>query len=149
MQRSILEKPAHLDVAEYDVIREHPYYTRLILMNVDGFEDIANWAGYHHEKLNGTGYPFRFGADVLDIGARIMAIADIFSAITEDRPYRDGMKREEAMAVLREQVEKGGLDGGLVELLSAHYEEIDRARDEASHTVGKRYFASRGLTAVE
>ena len=54
---------------------------------------------------------------MLDTGARIMAIADIFSAITEDRPYRDGMKREAAMTVLREQVEKGGLDGDLVELL--------------------------------
>ena len=146
VQRSILEKPAHLDVEEYDVIREHPYYTRLILMNVDGFEDIANWAGYHHEKLNGSGYPFHFAADALDTGARILAIADIFSAITEDRPYRDGMKREAAMAVLRKQVDTGGLDDGLVELLADHYEEIDHARDEASHTVGKRYFASRGLT---
>lgn len=144
--RGILEKPARLDVAEYDVIREHPYYTKLILMNVNGFEDISNWAGYHHEKLDGSGYPFHFGANMLDTGARIMAIADIFSAITEDRPYRDGMKREAAMAVLREQVERGGLDGDLVELLHTHYEEIDRARDEASHTVGKRYFASRGLT---
>ena len=118
--RAILEKPGKLDEEEFNVVKEHTYYTRLILMDVEGFGKIADWAGFHHEKLNGRGYPFHFDAPMLDQGARIMAVADIFSAITEERPYRKGMDKENALKVLHENVESGGISGELVELLEAH-----------------------------
>jgi len=140
--RSILEKPGKLTEEEFNIIKEHPYYTRLNTMNVEGFEKIADWAGFHHEKLNGKGYPFHIGAADLDTGARIMAVADIFSAITEVRPYRAGMDRAQAFGVLRENVQSGGIDGDLVALLDEHYEEIDRAREEAARREGARYYAS-------
>ena len=140
--RAILEKPGKLDEEEFNVIKEHTYYTRLILMGVDGFEKIADWAGFHHEKLNGKGYPFHFDAPMLDMGSRIMAVADIFSAITEERPYRKGMDKAAALKVLHENVESGGISGEIVELLEAHYEEVDVARDARSREAGKRYFAS-------
>ena len=98
--KAILEKPGRLTDEERNIIKEHPYNTRLVLMPIQGFGKIADWAGYHHEKLNGNGYPFHFGADVLDTGSRILAVADIFSAITERRPYRDSMPKEKAMSVL-------------------------------------------------
>lgn len=140
--RAILEKNGKLDDEEFSIIREHPYYTRLILMDIDGFEDIANWAGFHHEKLNGKGYPFHFGRDLLDLGSRIMAVADIFSAITEDRPYRKGMPKEKVVEVLRENVEREAIDGDLAELLIAHYDEVDAARAAQSHEAGRRYYDS-------
>ena len=56
--KSILEKPGKLNEEEFNIIKEHPYYTRLILMGIEGFEEIADWASLHHEKLNGNGYPF-------------------------------------------------------------------------------------------
>lgn len=140
--RSILEKNGKLTDEEFSIIREHPYYTRMILMDIDGFEDIANWAGFHHEKLNGRGYPFHFDRDGLDLGSRIMAVADIFSAITEDRPYRKGMPREQVIQVLRENVEREAIDGALVELLIAHYDEVDAAREKQSHEAGSRYYDS-------
>ena len=142
---SILEKPGKLDDEEFNIIKEHPYYTRWILKDVEGFEKIADWAGFHHEKLNGRGYPFHFGAEWLDQGARIMAVADIFSAITEVRPYRDGMKREQAIQVLRDNVENGSVDGDLVALLEQHYEEIDSERERESREAGQRYFKSLAL----
>lgn len=145
--REILEKPGKLDDEEFNIIKEHTYYTRLILMDVEGFEQIANWAGYHHEKLNGRGYPFHFDASVLDMGARIMAVADIFSAITEERPYRKGMDKETALKVLHENVENGSISGEIVALLEAHYEEVDAVRDARSREAGKRYFASLGREA--
>ncbi len=111
-------------------------------MDVDGFERIADWAGFHHEKLNGNGYPFHFGAEQLDLGARIMAVADIFSAITEVRPYRAGMTREQAMAVLKGNVDAGAICGRVVELLEAHYDKIDGAREKESRISGQRYFES-------
>lgn len=140
--RAILEKNGKLDDEEFSIIREHPYYTRLILMDIDGFEDIANWAGFHHEKLNGKGYPFHFGREYLDLGARIMAVADIFSAITEDRPYRKGMPREKVIAVLQENAEREAIDSELVQLLIAHYDEVDAARAAQSREAGRRYYDS-------
>ena len=140
--RSILEKNGKLDDAEFSVIREHSYYTRLVLMDIDGFEEIANWAGFHHEKHNGRGYPFHIDRNELDLGSRIMAVADIFSAITEDRPYRKGMPREQVIRVLRENVEREAIDGELVELLIAHFDEVDAERAKNSHEAGKRYYDS-------
>jgi len=140
--RAILEKPGKLTDEEFSVIREHTYFTRLILMEIDGFEDMADWAGFHHEKLNGRGYPFHFDREQLDQGARIMAVADIFSAITEDRPYRAGMPREQVIKVLRENVEREAIDGELTELLIAHFDEVDAARSALSHEAGSRYYSS-------
>lgn len=140
--RAILEKPGKLTEEEFNVIKEHPYYTRLNTMNVEGFEQISRWAAFHHEKLNGRGYPFHLDAAALDTGSRIMAVADIFSAITEVRPYRKGMEREQALGVLRENVRSGGIDAELVALLAERYEEIDRLREAAARREGNRYYAS-------
>jgi len=140
--RSILEKPGRLTDEEFNVIKEHPYYTSLVLMNVEGFDDIRDWAMKHHEKLNGRGYPFHYPASELNTGDRILAVADIFSAITEERPYRSGMSREQAAKVLQENVHNGEICGDVVTLLLDNYECIDSARDLASRKAGKRYFES-------
>lgn len=144
--RAILEKPEKLTDEEFNVIKEHPYYTRLLLLRVDGFSEIADWAGFHHEKLNGQGYPFHYNESQLDLGSRIMAVADIFSAITEERPYRKGMSKEQALDVLHGNVERGAICGEIVDLLAEHYEEVDAARDAMSHAAGKRYFESMKYT---
>ena len=147
--RAILEKPGKLTDEEFDRVKEHPYYTRLILLDVKGFDKIADWAGFHHEKLDGSGYPYHIGADELDLGARIVAVADIFSAITEVRPYRTGMKKEQAMKVLNGDASAGKLCSGVVDVLNENYEEIDRAREEAARTEGARYYASIGMGKAE
>lgn len=139
---AILEKPGKLDEAEFNIMREHTYYTRMILSSVDGFEKIADWAAFHHEKLNGKGYPFHLTGEQLDVGSRIMAVADIFSAITEVRPYRAGMSREKALAVLKENVDRGEICGSVVKLLEEHFDEVDEVRERESREVGKRYFQS-------
>ena len=113
-------------------------------MDIEGFDQITDWAGFHHEKLNGRGYPFHLDRESLDQGSRIMAVADIFSAITEDRPYRAGMPREQVIQILRENVERDAIDGELVELLIAHYDEVDAARVRLSHEAGSRYYSFLG-----
>lgn len=140
--KEILEKPGKLTGEELNQIKEHAYYTGILLENVRGFDQIAMWASLHHEKLNGKGYPFGLSADDIPLGSRIMAAADIFSAITEERPYRKGMPREKAIAVLRENVEQGALAENVVEMLVQNYDRIDRERENASRAAGKRYFAS-------
>ncbi|WP_227765408.1 HD-GYP domain-containing protein [Zhaonella formicivorans] len=105
--REILEKPGKLSSEEFAIIKQHTYYTKKILLQVKGLEDIANWAGNHHEKLNGTGYPE--GLTVLSQEDQIIAFADIYTALTEDRPYRAGLSHEEAIKIIEKMVENNDL----------------------------------------
>lgn len=138
----ILEKPGKLTDEEFNRVKEHPYYTRLILLEIDGFEEISAWAGFHHEKLNGKGYPYHLSGSDLSLGSRIMAVADIFSAITEERPYRKPMSREQAMRVMWENVERGEISGEIVKLLDENFDTVNEARMIRSREAGARYFAT-------
>ena len=138
----ILEKPGRLTDGEFNVIKEHAYFSDALLSRVRGFEVIGPWAALHHEKLNGKGYPYHLKDDEIPLGAKIMAVADVFSAITEDRPYRKGMPVEKVMAILRENAGRGELSGTLVELLIGNYDRVNAAREKASHEAGRRYYRS-------
>ncbi len=142
--KEILEKPGKLTDEEYDIIKEHPYFTWKILKHIEGLDQIMEWAAFHHEKLNGRGYPFHLKGEHLHLGARILAVADIFSAITEDRPYRKGMGKEQALTILRGDAERGDISSGIVELLAENYEQVNTAREKASAAAGKRYRESMG-----
>ena len=121
---SILEKPAKLTKNEFAVIRQHTYFTHSVLRTISGFDQIAEWAAFHHEKLDASGYPFHLGADRIEIGARIMAVADIYTALAEDRPYRKGMKRKEIETILISQVKNNAIEGRIVNLLIENFAEI-------------------------
>lgn len=90
----ILTKPGVLSGNEYKIDKQHPYYSYYILQQVEGFEEIAVWAGSHHETLDGNGYPFGLVAPEINLGSRIIAVADIYCALLEDRPYRSGMTND-------------------------------------------------------
>lgn len=107
ISNNILEKDGKLDQDEFNIIKTHPYYTKLILKQVQGLEDIAEWAGNHHEKLNGKGYPEGLGRDELALEDEIIGIADIYQALIEDRPYRKGMLHKEAKEVIDNMVKHG------------------------------------------
>ena len=85
-----------------------------MLRTIEGFENITEWASYHHEKLDGSGYPFGKKAAELGIEARLMACLDIYQALTEDRPYRKGMSSEDAFVFLDKQVVLGKLDADCI-----------------------------------
>jgi HD-GYP domain-containing protein (c-di-GMP phosphodiesterase class II) len=88
---SILNKPAKLTKDEFAVMRQHTYHTFSIIHTIGGLRQIAEWAAFHHERLDGSGYPFHYESSRIGTGSRIMAVADIFTAVAEDRPYRSGM----------------------------------------------------------
>jgi putative nucleotidyltransferase with HDIG domain len=113
---SILDKPGKLNDAEWTVMREHPALTTAILRRVQPFNELAYIAGAHHEKLDGTGYPDRLVARDLSLEARILAVADIYGALIEDRPYRSGMSTEQALGII-EQSGKGKLDADCIAAL--------------------------------
>ncbi len=111
----ILDKEGKLDAKERYEINKHTYYTRWILNQIEGFEDITNYASNHHEKLNGKGYPLCLDASEIGELERVMAICDIFQALTEDRPYRKTMSLEKVWSIIDAMVDRNELDRGLVE----------------------------------
>ncbi len=107
---AILNKPYKLDSADFMEVRKHPYFTRLVLDGIPGFEEISRWAANHHEKLNGGGYPEGLKGDELDFESRLMGVVDVYHALVEDRPYRKGMSHERASKVLDHMVRNGDID---------------------------------------
>jgi HD-GYP domain-containing protein (c-di-GMP phosphodiesterase class II) len=125
---AILDKPGKLNREEFSIIRGHTYHTFRLLETIGGLEEINEWAAFHHERLDGTGYPFHHGGEQLTLGSRIMGVADTFTAVTEDRPYRKGMERGQCMGVIEKMSAEGALDGDVVSVLKRDYEEIDAIR---------------------
>ena len=83
-------------------------------IGIDDFDEIRDWAAFHHERLDGTGYPFGKSADELNECERIMACVDIYQALTESRPYKKGMTHEKAIGILEDMAQKGWLDKNIV-----------------------------------
>ena len=135
----ILDKPGKLTDSEFNIMKEHAYYTHLLLKDVKGFEQVCAWAAFHHEKLTGSGYPFHLSREDIPFGSRIMTVADIFSAITEDRPYRRGMEREKVIRILREDVARDQISQSITELLIENYALIDERRAVESAAASKKY----------
>jgi HD-GYP domain-containing protein (c-di-GMP phosphodiesterase class II) len=98
----ILDKPGKLTADEWDVIRAHPRHTFEILDRVPGFREAAFEASLHHERLDGRGYYRGVAGGDLPLGARIMAVADVFDALLADRPYRAGLPLEQVIEILRQ-----------------------------------------------
>ena len=99
--KKILDKPGPLDSDEVDIIRTHTYYTHRLLTEAGFPTRMAEWAAHHHERLDGKGYPFALKDKEIDEGARLMTIADIFAALTEDRPYRMAMSHGVAIELIQ------------------------------------------------
>lgn len=97
---SILRKPAALNEDEWNKMKLHPLHGQKILRNIPFLEGAARIVAQHHEKWDGSGYPFELRGEEIDIGARIFAVVDAFDAMTSDRVYRRGCSYENALAEL-------------------------------------------------
>jgi HD-GYP domain-containing protein (c-di-GMP phosphodiesterase class II) len=107
---TILEKPGKLTEEEFDIIKDHVRVTYDLLKDISGFERICDWASNHHEKLDGTGYPFGKKAADLDFNSRLLACIDIYQAVSEERPYHPGRDHGDTMLILYEMVSRGFVD---------------------------------------
>jgi len=135
----ILDKSASLNTDEFRIVRSHTYYTYKILENITNLETINSWAAFHHETLDGNGYPFHLNKSELTLGARIMAIADIFTAITEDRPYRKGMNKKDSLDILHNMARNNKIDPNIVDAAKENFNEISAARENAENIAAKGY----------
>ncbi len=121
----ILEKTSALTEQEMNMVRAHTYFSYHILNSISGMETIAEWSSFHHERLDGTGYPFHIKSDRINTGSRIIAVADVFTALREDRPYRKGLPRDEILSDLKERAAMNSLDKNIVKIIVENINEIE------------------------
>jgi HD-GYP domain-containing protein (c-di-GMP phosphodiesterase class II) len=104
ISNQILDKPSGLTDEEFALMKQHPAFTVRILERVHAFAGIAAIGGAHHEKLDGSGYPWGLDRKQLSQASRILVVADIYEALTAARPYREALAPEEALAIMAKDV---------------------------------------------
>jgi len=104
VSNTILDKPGKLDEAEWMEMRRHASHSRTILARIPAFAEIAAVGGAHHERLDGRGYPDGLKGEAISFETRIVTVADIFDALTADRPYRAAMPVSQALAIMERDV---------------------------------------------
>ena len=110
---AVLRKPGSLTAEEWTLMRRHPVIGAQIVAPFEFFTAGATIIRHHHERVDGTGYPDGLAGDTIPLGARIVAVADVYDALTSDRPYRAALSRDDALGMLRAQAGHG-LDAAIV-----------------------------------
>lgn len=106
VSNTILDKNGKLTDDEWRDMRAHAHLSEAILARVPAFRDMARIGGSHHERLDGKGYPRGLAGDALPLETRIVSVADVFDALTADRPYRAAMPLEKALGIMRADLDK-------------------------------------------
>jgi putative nucleotidyltransferase with HDIG domain len=124
---AVLDKPSKLSEEEFHLIKRHPGLGAKIIQPINAFKTITPMIAQHHERFDGKGYPVGLAGEEIHQGARILAVADVYDALSSDRPYRKGMVIEATLELI--QKEAGGqFDPEMVEaLLKVIAEEQQRA----------------------
>jgi putative two-component system response regulator len=123
---SILMKPGHLNAKEMEIVRQHPITGERICAPLKSLRRILPVIRHHHERMDGSGYPDGLRGEQIPVQARIVQIADIYDALTTDRPYRMALSSEEALQILDYEVMRGWLHAALVSKFST----IRRANED-------------------
>ncbi|MBK5201551.1 MAG: HD domain-containing protein [Spirochaetaceae bacterium] len=111
---SILNKKGPLTKDEIFIIHKHPIHTQRLLNKIYGLEEICNWASQHHEKLNGSGYPYGLKESELCFESQLLTVLDIYEALSADRPYRPALSYEKLSIIMQDMVNKGELNEDMV-----------------------------------
>jgi len=117
----VLDKPGPLNEAEVAVIERHTFETWQILRRVRAFDQVAEWASFHHESIAGNGYPFHRHGGEIPVQARIVAVADVFQAMAQDRPYRPTVGPDGVRAMLARMAAAGHLDSAIIACVEANF----------------------------
>jgi HD-GYP domain-containing protein (c-di-GMP phosphodiesterase class II) len=126
VSNAILDKAGKLDPDEWEAVQMHATYTERILGRIDAFSELARVSGAHHERLDGTGYPRRLAAEHIALETRIITTADIFDAISADRPYRGAVPIPETLQIMSKTVGTA-LDPRCFEALCRAVQEVEAA----------------------
>lgn len=127
VRQEVLHKPSHLTEEEFEHIKIHPVVGREILEPIEDFRDMLDLVYYHHERIDGKGYPEGLRGDQIPLMAQIVAVADTYDAMTSDRPYRRGMPSERALLIMKE-VAGTQLNAEFVDILARKVRAQEAAR---------------------
>ncbi|PAT01322.1 hypothetical protein CI105_07020 [Candidatus Izimaplasma bacterium ZiA1] len=135
----IIEKKGPLTSSEFNIMKLHSYYSKQILLELSSshwFEDIIKWTSQHHEKIDGSGYPYAIEKEDFDLGTKILAYSDILSALMEERPYRRKLNIDEAFNIIDKELAHK-IDELIYDLLISKKDEIEQVyqqcRKDAEH----------------
>lgn len=121
----ILNIPGKLSESEFDIIKTHPKIGNDIIKNISGLDEISEWILYNHERVDGKGH-YKINKEKIPLEARIIAVADTFSTLVTNRPYREGMKYEKTVEIMKECSGKQ-LDSAILDtFLNIPIEELDK-----------------------
>ena len=104
VSNAVLDKPGKLDDGEWEAVRNHAQFTEEILSRIGAFTELARVAAAHHERLDGGGYPRRLSGDQITLETRIISVADIFDAISAERPYRGATPVARTLEIMAQSV---------------------------------------------
>lgn len=113
----ILFKPESLDPSEFALVQRQGFDAYEILARLPGFEEMARWVALHNERLDGSGYPYALAGDEIPQESRILALADLFQAMAQNRPYRRSLDCRRIIHVLGDMAQKGKIDAELYQIV--------------------------------
>ncbi|MEW6263789.1 MAG: HD domain-containing phosphohydrolase [Thermodesulfobacteriota bacterium] len=129
----ILEKPATLTAEEFQVVKRHPFETYYILSGLPALAEIRDWASYHHERTDGSGYPFHLTAESYHVEHVIVMLSDIIQALIQNRPYRSGLSRHQVLDILNHLTVHQPIFESLMRIVRREYDYVAAvARGEES-----------------
>jgi putative nucleotidyltransferase with HDIG domain len=134
----VLTKPEKLTRDEFSVMINHVVATDNILSNLD-LDEIRKVASSHHEKLNGKGYPKGLNAEELGQGERILAVADIFSALTEPRYYKPAFPKAKVLEIMNNCVIRNEIDGNIVNIIESNFDKIMKELSFYQNVIIKKF----------
>jgi putative two-component system response regulator len=115
----ILNKPSSLTPEEFDIVKTHPIAGVRIVEPLRSIRDAIPLIRWHHERMDGRGYPDGISGERIPILTRILAVADVFDALSSSRPYRKAIPLDGCLEILGESARNGGLDPELVRIFCA------------------------------
>jgi HD-GYP domain-containing protein (c-di-GMP phosphodiesterase class II) len=136
---SVWDEPGEWSLSQRERARTHPYLTARMLARTPLLAQVGHCASLHHERLDGSGYPSGLRGDAISLPARILAAADVYSALRQPRPHRSALEAGDAERTMRDEVRAGRLDGDAVQAVL----------EAGGHRVRRRAGLPAGLTARE
>jgi HD-GYP domain-containing protein (c-di-GMP phosphodiesterase class II) len=128
---AIIDKNGKLTKDEFEVMKSHTYYTRKALEAVAGLEDVVEWASNHHEKLDGSGYPYGLARESLGFESQLLACVDIYQALTENRPYREALGTEKVRGIMMDMAEHEYINGEIASQVIEYCKEANLSEEVA------------------
>ena len=143
VDHGLIEKNGPLTDDEFDLVKLHTYYTGQILSTLsmsEWFNEIVTWAQNHHEKIDGSGYPYSLHDENLDTGCKILAFSDVISALMEDRPYRKSLSIDTAFEIIRDKL-AAKISPTMFEVIAQHRQVINDIVEQSHKNVLKEYMS--------